>query len=271
MSTLKVNTLEPEAGDEITITSGKNLRMADVASKVLGADAQGDIVAGSSYTVGTGAENLVRLGSNSELPVVSGAQLTALNATQLTSGTVPDARFPATIPASSGVNLTALNATQLTSGQIPSSSRLPAGSIAQIKHASSDSFSTSSAQSFVDISGLTLDITPLYNDSKMLIHAHLFFSHNVLSGDYATFFRVKRLITGGTAAYPGSGDSSSLTATIDACSGEMSHDKRRFNPTSFLVQDNPQTSVETNYTIQWYCESGGSSILNRCGQDGDTT
>ncbi len=48
-----------------------------------------------------------------------GAALTSLNATQLTSGTVPDARFPATLPASSGVNLTALNATQLTSGTVP--------------------------------------------------------------------------------------------------------------------------------------------------------
>ena len=53
------------------------------------------------------------------LPASSGVNLTALNATQLTSGTVPDARFPATLPASSGVNLTALNATQLTSGTIP--------------------------------------------------------------------------------------------------------------------------------------------------------
>jgi hypothetical protein len=63
-----------------------------------------------------------------------GAALTALNATQLTSGTIPDARFPATLPAvsganltalpatlpaASGVNLTALNATQLTSGTVP--------------------------------------------------------------------------------------------------------------------------------------------------------
>jgi hypothetical protein len=48
-----------------------------------------------------------------------GASLTALNATQLTSGTVPDARFPATLPAASGANLTALNATQLTSGTVP--------------------------------------------------------------------------------------------------------------------------------------------------------
>ena len=53
------------------------------------------------------------------LPASSGANLTALNATELTSGTVPDARFPATLPAASGTNLTALNATQLTSGTVP--------------------------------------------------------------------------------------------------------------------------------------------------------
>ena len=59
------------------------------------------------------------------LPAASGTNLTALNATQLTSGTIPDARFPATLPAASGTNLTALNATQLTSGTIPDA-RFPA-------------------------------------------------------------------------------------------------------------------------------------------------
>jgi hypothetical protein len=39
----------------------------------------------------------------------SGANITTLNATQLASGTVPDARFPATLPAVSGANLTNLN------------------------------------------------------------------------------------------------------------------------------------------------------------------
>lgn len=53
------------------------------------------------------------------LPASSGTNLTALNASQLTSGTIPDERFPATLPASSGTNLTALNATQLTSGTVP--------------------------------------------------------------------------------------------------------------------------------------------------------
>jgi plastocyanin len=53
------------------------------------------------------------------LPATSGVNLTSLNASNLGSGTVPDARFPETLPAASGVNLTALNATELTSGTVP--------------------------------------------------------------------------------------------------------------------------------------------------------
>ena len=48
----------------------------------------------------------------------SGADLTALNASNLGSGTVPDARFPATLPAASGVNLTALNGSNISSGTV---------------------------------------------------------------------------------------------------------------------------------------------------------
>jgi hypothetical protein len=53
------------------------------------------------------------------LPAISGANLTALNADNLSSGTVPDSRFPNTLPAISGANLTTLNATNLTSGTVP--------------------------------------------------------------------------------------------------------------------------------------------------------
>jgi hypothetical protein len=52
------------------------------------------------------------------LPAASGANLTNLNASNLGSGTVPDARFPATLPAASGVNLTNLNASNLASGSV---------------------------------------------------------------------------------------------------------------------------------------------------------
>jgi hypothetical protein len=48
----------------------------------------------------------------------SGAQLTNLNASNVASGTLPDARFPATLPAISGANLTSLNASNLSSGTV---------------------------------------------------------------------------------------------------------------------------------------------------------
>lgn len=47
------------------------------------------------------------------------ADLTTRSAADLSSGTLPDARFPATLPALSGVNLTALNASALGSGNVP--------------------------------------------------------------------------------------------------------------------------------------------------------
>jgi len=85
-----------------------------------------------------------------------------LSATNLTSGTVPDARFPATLPAASGTNLTALNATQLTSGTIPVA-RLPAGIIVKV---SNIVFSTRTATSAATTYDLSLgSFTKAYDSS----------------------------------------------------------------------------------------------------------
>jgi len=63
---------------------------------------------GSSITIGESGDTItVTAGASLS---GSGSGLTTLNATQLTSGTLPDARFPATLPAVSGANLTNLPA-----------------------------------------------------------------------------------------------------------------------------------------------------------------
>jgi hypothetical protein len=71
------------------------------------------------------ASKAVILDSSGNIVANNGSNLTALNATQLTSGTVPDARFPATLPAANGSALTALNASNLASGTVPDA-RFPA-------------------------------------------------------------------------------------------------------------------------------------------------
>jgi len=55
---------------------------------------------------------------NTERTANTAKDLTALSASNLTSGTVPDARFPATLPAASAANLTAIPAANIT-GTLP--------------------------------------------------------------------------------------------------------------------------------------------------------
>jgi len=57
---------------------------------------------------------------------IDGSNVTSLNADNLSSGTVPDARFPATLPSASGANLTSLNASNLSSGTV-ATARLASG------------------------------------------------------------------------------------------------------------------------------------------------
>ncbi|NND24037.1 MAG: hypothetical protein HKN86_05020 [Acidimicrobiia bacterium] len=64
------------------------------------------------------ASKAVILDASGNIVANNGSNLTALNATQLTSGTVPDARFPATLPALNGSALTNLNASNLASGTV---------------------------------------------------------------------------------------------------------------------------------------------------------
>jgi hypothetical protein len=62
------------------------------------------------------------------------ADLATRSAADLSSGTLPDARFPATLPAASGANLTALNASNLASGTVADarlSSKVPLDDVAE--------------------------------------------------------------------------------------------------------------------------------------------
>jgi hypothetical protein len=73
-------------------------------------------------TVGVFSGNITSTGGNI---IGDGSLLTALNAGQLGSGTIPPGRFPAILPAVSGTLLTSLNANVLDGGTIPDA-RFPA-------------------------------------------------------------------------------------------------------------------------------------------------
>src|SRR5210317_607893 len=64
------------------------------------------------------ASKAVILDSSGNIVANNGSNLTNLNADNLSSGTVPDARFPATLPAANGSALTNLNASNLATGTV---------------------------------------------------------------------------------------------------------------------------------------------------------
>ena len=76
---------------------------------------------------------------------------------------------PATMPASSGVNLTALNATQLTSGTVPAARLSGVGTVLQVIRASTTTITQTSSLSMVDITDLTVNITPSATSSKIYV------------------------------------------------------------------------------------------------------
>ena len=113
-SKVSANVIEAQSGSTITIQSGHNLS------------------GGGSGLTALPAANLT-----GTLPAISGANLTALNGSNIASGTLPMARLSGTLPALNGSALTALNATQLTTGTVPTA-RLGSGTANNTVHLRGD-------------------------------------------------------------------------------------------------------------------------------------
>ena len=128
---------------------------------------------------GTGVLTVTAPNTNTDrtitLPDTTGTLLdenSSVPAANLT-GTIADARFPATLPAASAANLTAIPAANIT-GTLPAISGanltgIQSGVI-QVKSATKhDTSSYAVSQTFTDIAGLSVTITPTSTSNKLLV------------------------------------------------------------------------------------------------------
>jgi len=210
---------------------------------------------------------------------VTNAKLgTDISAAKLTAGTVPDARFPATLPAASGANLTNLNATNLGSGTVPTArlgtgtadssvflagnntwASAGGGKIGQVlQTVKTDTFSGTST-TFADIDDMSVAITPSATTSKILVLYDIKFS--MTNGYNAQL----GLVRDSTQIYLGDTAGSRTRASSSCWS---SGTNAVFNLSGQYL-DSPSTTSATTYKLQYNVETGGTCYVGRSTADGD--
>jgi len=132
-----------------------------------------------------------------------------------------------------------------------------AGGIIQVKQViKKDQFTTASTVSsggYVDLTGLSVDITPTRSDSKILIEAQIYNSNN----NAVNFFRILR---GSTFIEQPSGTSSS-GANWNA-HGFAYFDHSFQDTTVMKILDSPATTSATTYKVQCAC-TGTQLTVNK--------
>ena len=202
--------------------------------------------------------------NNGADPTFETIDLTALSATNLTSGTVPDARFPATLPAASAANLTSIPAANIT-GTLPAISganltNLPGGGkILQVKQTKlTSAVSITGVTSYTNISGLSVDITPASTNNKILVMVQM-----QASNGGETIFKLQKSTSAATTDIGNStaGAYTSFHGLFgnNARSGYYDLESIAFN----FLEDDLQSTDQHTFKVQWSNITNITAYLNR--------
>ena len=117
-----------------------------------------------------------------------------------------------------------------------------------------DTFTTTSS-SFVDVTGLSINITPTNSANKILVICDIACSNATGSGAVATFLRNGSVIYGGDVA----GSRPNGLAEFESANTLLR--------TGGIFLDSPATTSSVTYKIQLLNSIGSSSYVNRTGRD----
>ena len=173
----------------------------------------------------------------------SGASLTNLDASDLASGTIPDARFPATLPALNGSNLT----------------NVSAGKVLQIVQEYNSSFPRLQTTSTTFTSSdFKVTITPTAANSKILVDFR-YISNNNGQG-YDCYMGIRRSIAGGTFTddWIVNGSQSNTNDNRYLTRNYGSHSRNEIS-TSMQYLDSPSYTLGQAIEYKMYARSGNSS------------
>ena len=148
------------------------------------------------------------------------------------------------------------------------SARLPAGSVIQVVSTTkTDTFSTSSSGN-VDITGLSVNITPTNASSKFLIFAKVSVSN---SQPQNTAF-VVQLVRDATLINKGDGAGNRAVGFSGSEEGISDNVYGQFQTYDFTTNhlDSPNTTNQLTYKIRFFLSQTNTIYVNRTGVDNDT-
>ena len=156
--------------------------------------------------------------------------------------------------------------TVLTSAGVPASA-MPAGSVIQVVSATktdTTSFSSSSTNTYVDITGMSVTITPTSATSKILVMYTACVSQSTTATIHIRLYRGATSIGQGNASGNRLGDSAVWRVASDQYAFDVA-------PISNSFLDSPNTTSATTYKLMATLGSSysGTFYLNRSWDDGD--
>lgn len=168
------------------------------------------------------------------------------------------------LPAESGTiittaSTTGISASALSTGTIPKA-RMYAGAVLQVvQTVKTDTFSSNSASTFVDITGMSVSITPSSASNNILVMYSLCTS--LIAGGYA--FHV-RLLRGSTDIAQGTPSGSIISSTTSAYSSSSAGEYPMYVQNMTFL-DSPATTSSTTYKLQGrgWNSPAGTFYVNR--------
>jgi hypothetical protein len=156
-----------------------------------------------------------------------------------------------------GMQLSTAGVLTVTGGVTGSS--LPAGSVIQVVSTTkTDTFSSSTTGSYLDITGMSVSITPTSASNKILV----IFSGNAAGAVGTNGFNLQ-LVRGSTAICVGD----TVSGKVSSSTGGATPDSNWSLPTSINYLDSPATTSSVTYKIQFNI-GAGSFWFNRSQTDG---
>ena len=271
-SEVKANKLSPSSGTDLTLGDASDTVIVPTGVTLNIVDGLGVAKGGTGLTSFTAGDVLYATGSTTLAKLGKG---TGLQGLQTNSGaTAPEwANSPQSLMTAAGDILYASGANTLAklakgsddevltlASGVPSwAAAAGGGKIGQVVQTTIEGTVTYGTASWADITGMTVDITPVATTSKILVMTDASISITTGYGMWV------KLLRDSTELYIGDASSSRNQAS----KGTISYHAATSLSCSFMYLDSPSTTSATTYKLQWYPEATADIYIGRNVSDAD--